>query len=285
MASARACARRSGCSTATIWQSAPPVSLPTSVTRSSSSSSMNAAISPARAGGERSLAGSSARTCEPSGQSGAITRKSAARLRRDLPPQLAVGEQAMDEQDRLAAAAVAIVDRSLGQGDVLHRRLLVVGVEGDALGGRPARVGPPLGVRNPACAVIHTDCMYVAYSLYACQGGRSRRAARGGGGDARAGRGPRRRALGEGRALAGDAGGARADCARPVRRARIRRRGHRGDRARRRRHPGRPLSPLRRQARAVRRGLRAGRAGADGSGSRRRSIARPRTRCRRSRSA
>ena len=40
--------------------------------------------------------------------------------RRDLAPQLAVGEQAVDEQDRLSGALLAVADSALGQLNLLH---------------------------------------------------------------------------------------------------------------------------------------------------------------------
>ena len=70
---------RSGRRVATIWQIAPPESLPTSVTSSSSSAAIASAIRSAAAGGERSAPGGIGARCEPNGRSSVTQRKSALR--------------------------------------------------------------------------------------------------------------------------------------------------------------------------------------------------------------
>ena len=100
---------RSGRSVTSSWHSAPPVSLPTSVTSSRSSASSASAIRRATPRGERSASGCIARVCEPSGQSGQTQRNSPSSSGDDLAPQRAVDEQAVDEDDRRARAGVADV--------------------------------------------------------------------------------------------------------------------------------------------------------------------------------
>ena len=46
--------------------------------------------------------------------------------RRDLAPQLAVGEEPVHEQDRFARAELAVADRALGQAYLIHRAVLPV---------------------------------------------------------------------------------------------------------------------------------------------------------------
>ena len=98
----------------TIWHSAPPVSLPTSVTLSRSSAAMKSAISLATRGRGEVGVGRHRRLCEPSGRSGAMQRKSFASRARPS-PQVAVHERAVHEDDRLAGAALAVADRALGE--------------------------------------------------------------------------------------------------------------------------------------------------------------------------
>jgi hypothetical protein len=60
----------SGCSTTTIWQMAPPVSLPTRVTSRRSSAATKSATSRATPRGLRSVSGLIGTACTPSGNSG-----------------------------------------------------------------------------------------------------------------------------------------------------------------------------------------------------------------------
>ncbi len=59
------------------WHSAPPVSLPTSVTSSSPSSSIVSRIAAATVPGETSTPGFAGRSCEPSGSSSVTARRPA----------------------------------------------------------------------------------------------------------------------------------------------------------------------------------------------------------------
>ena len=69
---------RCGCSVATSWQMAPPVSLPTSVTSVRSSLSISSASSRATARGLSSASGFIGRLCAPRGSSGTMQRASGA---------------------------------------------------------------------------------------------------------------------------------------------------------------------------------------------------------------
>ena len=125
---------------------------------------------PRQPGGVRSASGRIAVRCEPSGQSGAMQRCSPSSSGTTLRHSVAVGEEAVDEQDRVAAAAVAVADRArrrarrssvvvsrsprsrdahLGQ----RRRPVDVGV----LGGQPAvgdgdHVDASISIRPPGSA-------------------------------------------------------------------------------------------------------------------------------------
>ena len=80
---------RSGRSVTSTWQMAPPVSLPMTTASVSSSASRNSAIRCATPRGDVSASGRIGRVCEPSGQSGTITRpassSSGATLRQSRP--------------------------------------------------------------------------------------------------------------------------------------------------------------------------------------------------------
>ena len=137
---------RSGRSLTRIWEIAPPVSLATIVTCSSSSASRKSAIRCAMPRGERSAPGASAVRCEPSGQSGTMQRCVGASSGVALAPQAAVDEQAVDEHEHVAIALVAVVDRALIECDArLHVRDLLY-----------RRCIAYMAARN-----LHTDCMNV----------------------------------------------------------------------------------------------------------------------------
>ena len=109
---------RSGWRVTSTWDIAPPESLPTIVTSSRSSASRKLAIVAAMPEGERSASGFIAICCAPIGQSGAMQRQRSRELVDDAVPEPAVDEVAVDEDDRLALARLAVADPAGRQVDL-----------------------------------------------------------------------------------------------------------------------------------------------------------------------
>ena len=126
---------RSGLRVTTIWESAPPVSLPTSVTSSSSSASIASAIRSASAGGLRSAPAGIGLEVRAERQ---VERHAcaAAQQRHDLAPQVRVHERAVDEHDGRALAR--------------HRDPSVAGRAGD--------LGHDVSADAPAPAEVERAC-------------------------------------------------------------------------------------------------------------------------------
>ena len=190
---------------------------------------MKSAISFATPGGERSASGGIARSCEPSGRSGAMHRKSFASSGTTL--------------RHRSAFTSAPWTNTIGS-PVPRSRYVIVPW------GRETSCCWPSSVEI-AIATLRSDgyatySRYLTYRLYECQQHECP--------------GSQRQA---GRAVRGDAQGAGRRGAEAVRKARLRRRRHGGDRAPRGRDPGRALPPLQRQGGPVPRGGRAGGGGDD----------------------
>ena len=112
---------RSGRRVTTIWQMAPPVSLPTSVTSSSSSASIASAIRSATAGGERSASGAIGTTCEPNGRSSVTQRKSALSSATTLRHRFALTRAPWTNTIGRPAADAEVADGALRQRELTRR--------------------------------------------------------------------------------------------------------------------------------------------------------------------
>ena len=112
---------RSGSATTSSWQSAPPVSLPISVTSSRSSASMiwaTRAASPLRREVGVRLQRQLVRAERQVGDDAA---EAVAQALDDRLPQAAVDQRAVDEEERRAGALVAVADGPLLQCQLGHR--------------------------------------------------------------------------------------------------------------------------------------------------------------------
>ena len=166
--SARGGRSRSGCRVTTIWQSAPPVSLPTSVTFSRSSAARKSAISFASAGRREVGVRVHRRLVRAERPVGRDAAEVLRQLRHDLAPEVAVDEQAVDEHDRLAGPALAVADGALGERAPLSaHRAASERTSGYSFAVRRHRLRLTyVQLESPGC---HTYSLYLTYIQYECQ--------------------------------------------------------------------------------------------------------------------